>query len=311
MINQLKILTIDDDPDILDVLELTLSDQFIVFQASNGQEGLKIARLHAPDLVITDFKMPIMDGQEFCKALKKDVFLQHTPIIMLTGKGEVKDKVSGLEAGADDYVVKPFEPNELLARINMILRRTKRSLDANPLTRLPGNNSIMDELQYRIQSKKPFSVGYADLDKFKAYNDIYGFEKGDEVIRKTAHILINATQKKGTADTFVGHIGGDDFVYVCEENLADDIAQMIVKDFDAVAPSFYNEEDRKRGYILAKNRQNEEVKTGLLSISIGIVSNLTQPIKHVAQIAEIGAELKRYAKGIEGSSFVRDKRKGI
>jgi diguanylate cyclase (GGDEF)-like protein len=311
MISRLKILIIDDDPDILDVLELTLSDQFIVFQAANGQEGLKLARLHSPDLIITDYKMPVMDGQEFCKAIKKDVFLQHTPIIILTGKGEVKDKVSGLEAGADDYVVKPFEPNELLARISMILRRTKRSLDANPLTRLPGNNSIMDELQYRIESKKPFAVGYADLDKFKAYNDIYGFEKGDEVIKKTSRILISATQKKGSADTFVGHIGGDDFVYVCDENLADDIARVIVKEFDTVSPSFYNEEDRKRGYIMAKNRQNEEVKTGLLSISIGIVSNLSQPIKHVAQVAEIGAELKRYAKGIEGSSFIRDKRKGI
>ena len=309
MINHLKILIIDDDPDILDVLELTLSDQYIIFQAPNGKEGLRLARLHAPDLVITDYKMPVMDGQEFCKALKKDVFLQHTPIIMLTGKSEVKDKVSGLESGADDYVVKPFEPNELLARISMILRRTKRSLDANPLTRLPGNNSIMDELQYRIQSNKPFAVGYADLDKFKAYNDIYGFEKGDEVIKKTARILIAATQKKGTADTFVGHIGGDDFVYVCEENLAEDIANEIIKEFDEAIPSLYSEEDQKRGYILAKNRQNEEVKAGLLSISIGIVSNVSQPIRHIAQIAEIGAELKRYAKGIEGSSFVRDKRK--
>ncbi|HQL40981.1 MAG TPA: response regulator [Candidatus Omnitrophota bacterium] len=307
---QLKILTIDDDPDILDVLELTLSDHFVVFQGSNGEEGLKLARAHAPDLIITDYKMPVMDGREFCKALKKDVFLQHTPVIMLTGKGEVKDKVSGLEAGADDYLVKPFEPNELLARINMILRRTKRSLDANPLTRLLGNNSIMDELQYRIQSGKPFAVGYADLDKFKAYNDIYGFEKGDEVIKKTAHILIQAVQKKGTPDTFVGHIGGDDFVYVCDDAIADDIAQEIVDQFNAIVVSLYTEEDRRRGYIIARNRQNEEAKFGFLSISIGIVSNLNQPIRHVAQVAEIGAELKRYAKGIEGSSFVRDKRKG-
>ena len=116
-------------------------------------------------------------------------------------------------------------------------------------------------------------------------------------------------KKKGTADTFVGHIGGDDFVYVCEENLAEDIANEIIKEFDEAIPSLYSEEDQKRGYILAKNRQNEEVKAGLLSISIGIVSNVSQPIRHIAQIAEIGAELKRYAKGIEGSSFVRDKRK--
>ena len=307
--NQLKILTIDDDPDILDVLELTLSEDYTVFQGSNGEEGLKLAKTYSPDLIITDYKMPVMDGRQFCRAIKKDILLQHTPIIMLTGKGEIRDKVGGLEAGADDYLVKPFEPNELLARIRMILRRTKRSLDANPLTRLPGNTSIMDELQYRIQSQNPFAVGYADLDKFKAYNDIYGFEKGDEIIKETARILINATQEKGDNETFVGHIGGDDFVFICGDAVADDISQEIIKQFDVSAPLFYNEKDREKGYIVAKNRQGEQVKIGLLAISIGIVSSRKQKIKHVAQVAEIGAELKKYAKSIEGSSFVRNQRK--
>lgn len=304
-----RILTVDDDPDILDVLDLTLSEEFIVFQASNGQDGLALAKKNSPDLIITDYKMPVMDGRQLCRAIKKDILLQHTPIIMLTGKGEVKDKVDGLEAGADDYLVKPFEPNELLARIRMILKRTKRSLDANPLTHLPGNNSIMDELQYRIQSEKPFAIGYADLDKFKAYNDIYGFEKGDEIIKETAKIIIESAQKKGNDQTFVGHIGGDDFVYVCEDEMADGIAQEIIARFDEYAPLFYNEKDRKKGYIVSKNRQGEEVRVGLLSVSIGIVSSRKQKLTHIAQIAEIGADLKRYAKSIEGSSFVRDQRK--
>ncbi len=304
-----RILTVDDDPDILDVLDLTLSEEFIVFQAANGQDGLALAKKNAPDLIITDYKMPVMDGRQLCRAIKKDILLQHTPIIMLTGKGEVKDKVDGLEAGADDYLVKPFEPNELLARIRMILKRTKRSLDANPLTHLPGNNSIMDELQYRIQSERPFAIGYADLDKFKAYNDIYGFEKGDEIIKETAKIIIDSAQKKGNEQTFVGHIGGDDFVYVCEDEIADGIAQEIIDRFDQHAPLFYNEKDRKKGYIVSKNRQGEEVKVGLLSVSIGIVSSRKQKLTHIAQIAEIGADLKRYAKSIEGSSFVRDQRK--
>ncbi len=306
--NQLKILTLDDDPDILDVLELTLSEDYIVFQGKNGEEGLRLAKAHSPDLIITDYKMPVMDGRQFCRFIKKDILLQHTPIIMLTGKGEVRDKVGGLEAGADDYLVKPFEPNELLARIRMILRRTKRSLDANPLTRLPGNSSIMDELQYRIQAQNPFAVGYADLDKFKAYNDTYGFERGDEILKETAHILIEATQEKGNSETFVGHIGGDDFVFICDDNLADGISQEVIRKFDLKAPQFYSEKDRIRGYILAKNRQGEQIKVGLLAISIGIVSSRKQEISHIAQVAEIGAELKKYAKSIDGSSFVRDQR---
>jgi len=304
-----KILTVDDDPDILDVLSLTLSELYEVIQAENGQAGLQMAQTSSPSLIITDYAMPIMDGRQFCQALKKDILLRHIPVIMLTGKGEVQDKVGGIDAGADDYIVKPFEPNELLARIKMILRRTERSLDANPLTYLPGNVSIMDELQIRVSSKKPFAVGYVDLDKFKAYNDKYGFERGDEVIRETAKSIIKAVNAMGDKNTFIGHIGGDDFVFVSEDNQADGICQKIIEEFDKTAPSFYSDEDREAGFILTKDRQGNEIKAGFLSISIGIVSSATQQINHIAQVGEIGAELKKYAKGIEGSVYVRDKRK--
>jgi diguanylate cyclase (GGDEF)-like protein len=304
-----RILTIDDDPDILDVLHLTLAEFYDVIQAPNGKEGLKLVQASNPNLVICDYMMPIMNGKDFCKTMKKDILLQHIPIIMLTGKGEVKDMVGGIEAGADDYLVKPFDPEALLARIRMILRRTVRSLDANPLTYLPGNTSIMEELQARIDSKKVFAVGYADLDKFKVYNDKYGFEKGDDVIRETARLLIQVVRKKTGDNGFVGHIGGDDFVFVADDAIMDETCQEVIQEFDKAAPQFYNEEDRKAGYIVGKDRLGNEIKTGLLSISIGIVSNINAPITHVAQISEIGAELKKYAKSFSHSNYVRDKRK--
>ncbi len=304
-----KILTVDDDPDILDVLALTLSESYEVFQAANGKEGLLITLQKNPDLIICDYMMPVMNGPEFVKALKKDILLRHLPIIMLTGKGEVKDMVYGIEAGADDYLIKPFEPDELLARIKMILRRTVRSLDANPLTHLPGNTSIMEELQHRIDKGQPFAVGYADLDKFKIYNDQYGFEKGDEIIRTTARILIKHVQKKGGYEAFLGHIGGDDFVFIAEASLMDSICQGIIEEFDRTAPEFYNEEDRKRGCIIGKDRQGNEIKVGLLSVSIGVVSSTTHHITHVAQISEIGAELKKFAKSMDKSNYVRNQRR--
>jgi diguanylate cyclase (GGDEF)-like protein len=304
-----KILTVDDDPDILDVLELTLSEHYDVIQANNGKAGLKMVQQTIPDLILCDYMMPVMSGREFCKALKKDILLQHIPVIMLTGKGEVKDRISGIEAGVDDYMVKPFAPDELLARIKMILRRTSRSLDASPLTHLPGNTSIMEELQACIDSQNEFAVGYADLDKFKAYNDKYGFEKGDEVIRETARILIQNVREATDHNTFVGHIGGDDFVFITENKIIDDICKNIIKEFDNKVPSFYSPQDNKAGYISGKDRQGHEQKFGLLGISIGIVSNTVQEINHVAQIAEIGAELKKFAKSSEGSTFVRNKRK--
>ncbi|MDD5292281.1 MAG: response regulator [Candidatus Omnitrophica bacterium] len=306
-----KILIIDDDPDIRDVLNITLSQEdYEVIEASDGLEGLKFAQTKNPDLVIVDFKMPKMDGRQVCQQLKKDTLLSHMPIIMLTGKGDVADKVGGLNAGADDYIVKPFEPQELIARIRMIIRRSRRDLEANPLTRLPGNVSILNELQKKIDQNSTYAVCYLDLDKFKAYNDKYGFEHGDEVIKECARILIRTTSELGNPDDFIGHIGGDDFVVITSVDKADAICEKIIADFDKISPSFYTEEDKKAGFILGKDRQGIERKIPLLSVSIGLVSNEKRKISHVAEIGEIGAELKRQAKSVEKSNYVKDQRQG-
>lgn len=301
-----KILVIDDDPDIRDVLNLTLTeDGYEVHEAENGEEGLVLVKEKGPDLVIIDYNMPKMNGPTFCSIVRKDILISHLPIIMLTGKGELTDKVSGINAGADDYMVKPFEPPELLARIRMILRKTQRDLDANPLTRLPGNVSIANELQTRIDKKAPFAVAYVDLDKFKAYNDRYGFRHGDEVIRETARLLIRAVQECGSGSDFIGHIGGDDFVVTTAPEKVDGICENVIASFEKIAPSFYNDEDRAAGYIMGKDRKGIETKFGLLSVSIGVVTNEKRELTHPAQIGEIGAELKEAAKRIERSSYVK------
>jgi diguanylate cyclase (GGDEF)-like protein len=305
----IKILVVDDDPDIRDVLRLTLEgENYEVTEAANGEEALKAIASKTPDLVLVDYQMPIMNGLEVCHTVKKDILLRHLPVIMVTGKGEVNDKVDGLDAGADDYVVKPFEPKELLARIRMVLRRTEIDLEANPLTRLPGNISILGELSRRLESGKPFAVCYLDLDKFKAYNDTYGFEHGDDVIRETARILIRVTQDKGNPDDFVGHIGGDDYVIVTTTQRVDDLCQTAIERFEQIAPLFYNETDRKNGFIFAHDRKGTEVRVPLLSISIGVVSNEYRKIDHVVQIGEIGAELKAFAKRLGKSNYIKDQR---
>lgn len=307
-----KIIIVDDDPDIRDVLSLTLTEEgYEVLEAGDGEEGLELIKKKAPNLVIVDYNMPRMNGPTLVGIVKKDILLSHMPIIMLTGKSDVADKISGIDAGADDYVVKPFEPQELLARIKMILRRTERDLDANPLTRLPGNVSILNELQTRIDKKIPLAVAYCDLDKFKVYNDKYGFQHGDEVIRETARLLIRSTQEFGNPDDFIGHIGGDDFVVVSTPGKAEEICAKITSEFEKISPDFYNETDRAAGFIVGKDRKGVEQKFGLLSVSIGIVSNEKRELTHVAQIGEIGAELKEAAKRIERSSFIKDKRTDV
>ena len=305
-----KILIVDDDPDILDVLKIMLeAEGYEVIEAHDGKEALEIIKRTNPDLLITDLKMPKMCGDELCSNLKDDILIQHMPIIMLTGKGEVTDKVHGINAGADDYMVKPFEPQELVARVKMVLRRTVRDLDANPLTRLPGNVSILNEIQGRIDKNELFSVCYTDLDKFKAFNDKYGFKNGDEVIKNTARILIESVQEKGTPGDFIGHIGGDDFVVMTSPDKAEGLCKNIIAKFDKMVPELYTEEDRKKGYIVAKDRQGRKKKIAFISISIAVVSNEKKKIKHVAEVGELGAELKEYAKNLKGSTYVTERRK--
>ena len=304
-----RILVVDDEPDIRDVLRLTLeAEGYEVHEAADGEEGVRQVQKVGPHLVLLDYKMPKMLGPEVCKAIRKDVLLQSLPIIMLTSKGESSDKVEGINAGADDYVTKPFDPPELLARVRMILRRTAKSLDANPLTKLPGNVSIIEEIQARLDSGKPAAVCYIDLDNFKAFNDKYGFERGDEGLKMTARILLIAMREIGTREDFLGHIGGDDFVMITSPEAVGKLCEKIVTELARTAASLYDEEDLRKGYIASKDRDGKPRNFPLLTISIGVVTNTQKPIKHVAEVSELGAELKHWAKSHGGNRWVLDRR---
>ena len=306
--NKLKVLAVDDDPDILDLLEISLEDEFEVIKAATGQAALSSVAKEKPDVIILDYMLPDTTGVEICRQLRSNPLYLHLPILMLTGKGEVEDKVMGLGAGADDYMVKPFSPPELIARIHMLIRRSTISLDANPLTRLPGNVSITNELTKRINNREKFAVLYIDLDSFKALNDFYGFERGDEVIRETSHIIINSVQKNGTVNDFIGHIGGDDFVVITNIDKAEEIAKEIVSNFDKIAPQFYDEKDRLKGYIETEDRSGFQRQFPFVTISIGIITNLYKDFNHIAEISSIGVELKEAAKRIPRSNYVIDRR---
>ncbi len=304
-----RILIADDDPDLRDILHAVLEPEgFTVAEADNGETALQAIRKQPPDLVILDYTMPGLTGPQVCEQLKQDILLRHLPIIMLTGKSEVQDKIYGINSGADDYVIKPFEPQELLARVRMVLRRTRLDLDANPLTKLPGNISIQVELERRLAEHRPLAVCYIDLDRFKAFNDHCGFKRGDEVIQRTAGILLQAAKTEGDSATFVGHIGGDDFIIVTSAERAEALCEAIIRDFDTMVPSLYEAEDRARGYLLHTDRKGQPVKIPLLSVSIALVTSERQELTHPGQIAKIGAELKAYAKQFDRSICVKERR---
>lgn len=303
------ILVADDDPDVRDILRSILEPAgFLVEEAADGDLALQAVHAHPPDLMILDYMMPGRTGPQVCEQIRTDMLLRHVPIIMLTGKSETQDKVHGINAGADDYLIKPFEPRELLARVQAMLRRTAQQLEANPLTKLPGNLSIQRELEGRIASGALFAVCYADLNQFKGFNDHYGFKRGDDVIQRTAKLLLEVSKTDGGPQDFVGHIGGDDFLLITTVDRTETLCQAIIREFDAIAPTFHDEEDRARGYFVHRNRKGQEVNVPFLSIAIAVVTNEGQALTHPGQVAKISAELKAHAKQFDRSMYVKERR---
>lgn len=305
-----RILVADDEPDLLIVLKDTLElEGFEVLAAGDGLQALELIRKNPPDIAILDLNMPRLDGFGVCRELRHDPLLSYLPLIILSATTGPASKVEGLDAGADDFITKPVNTAELLARVRMILRRSRQGLDANPLTHLPGNVSIETRVEETLAAGAPLAVLYIDLNQFKAYNDAYGYDAGDHVIKATANLLIHATRLAPGESDFVGHIGGDDFIVLADPARMEELAQGILRDFDALAPTFYNEKDRKRGKIKSKDRQGQPREFPLLSISIGITHNKVRKLSSYAQISHLGAELKKHAKGKPGSAYVIDRRK--
>jgi diguanylate cyclase (GGDEF)-like protein len=290
-----------------DILSL---EEFDVVTAADGEEGLRRVYEEAPDLVLLDCSMPVLDGYEVLERMRADPLLVNKPVIMLTVLSSEYNELRGLKLGVDDYITKPFKPSLLLARVKAILERKTQSLSANPLTSLAGNAVIKAETEKRIASGIPFAMVYADLNSFKAFNDKYGFQRGDEIIKNTASILISATKEYGQPGDFVGHIGGDDFIILTTPERYTAVAANIIKLFDESIPGYYDQDDRKQGFIVSLDRNNNLQRFPIMTISLAVISTSITKIAHYGQLSAIAAELKKVAKRSDRSTFVVDKRRG-
>ena len=305
-----SILVVDDDRNLRKIIQTNLElAGYKVTPAENGAQALELLAQVRPDLVVLDVMMPGMDGYEVARQIRADAISGRVPIIMLTAKSEVDDKLVGFEAGADDYMTKPFGPQELLARVKAKIKRFELDTSLSPLTRLPGNLAIESELRRRVTEGAPFAVLYLDLDNFKAFNDFYGFTQGDEAIRLVAATAVDVVRRRGTDRDFVGHIGGDDFVIATVPQRAEEIAREIIAEFDPAVRSLYSQQDLRQGYIETRDRRGALNRFPIMSLSIAIVSNERRAIDDYAEIGHAAAELKRYAKSIGGSVYVKDKRR--
>jgi diguanylate cyclase (GGDEF)-like protein len=303
------LLVVDDDPDIARFIEVNLRTHgFEVHLASDGVEALERAQEIRPDLVLVDVMMPRMDGFQVVDHLRSDPRTANTSIIMLTAKALTADKVLGITAGADDYIIKPFDPVELVARVKGTLRRAREMRAISPLTGLPGNARIHDELLSRITSDAQFAMLYSDLDNFKAYNDHYGFLRGDDALRQIARAIQDTSLQLGGSSVFVGHLGGDDFVLIAPVPLAEELCKHLIAACENVISGLYEDEDRQRGYVELENRQGKLERFPLLSVSIGVATTAKRRYSHPGEVVSVATELKEFAKRTEGSTYVFDRR---
>jgi diguanylate cyclase (GGDEF)-like protein len=303
------ILVVDDDPDIARFVEVNLrSAGYDVAVAGDGQEALDKAGELRPDLVLLDVMMPRIDGFEVAQRLRKNPTTANTSIIMLTAKALSADKVTGLQSGADDYIIKPFDPIELLARVKGTLRRAKEMRNLSPLTGLPGNIRIQEEIERQVREDQDFAVLYADLDNFKAYNDQKGFVRGDRLIQATARIIQDAVIEGAGTEGFIGHVGGDDFVAVVGPDVAEDVAKAICERFDEARVDFYEPEDLERGFVRVEDRKGVLQDVPLVAISVGIAMTSKRKFAHYGEAVAVATEMKSFAKREPGSSFAVDRR---
>lgn len=306
---KISILLVDDDRDFLDSFASILEiEGYNVIKTTNGKEALTEIHQHFPHMIILDLMIAGMNGYELCRTIQEDIMTKHLPIIMISGKADIQNEIASLQAGIDDYYVKPFNPEKLLAKIKVIIDHTYRGLDANPLSRLPGNNATIDAIQQKIHAQNPFAFCYLDLDNFKAFNDHYGFERGDHAIIFTAKIIIDSVRQFGEKEDFVGHIGGDDFIIITSPKQVEPICQHILTSFDQIIPTLYNKEDIERNYIIGKNRHGEKEEYPVMTISIGVVTNQFRQFEHLGEISQIAAEVKEQAKRFLGSTYYIDRR---
>jgi PleD family two-component response regulator len=272
----------------------------------------RYARQERPDALVGDLATGGSTPVAVCRRFKANLRLRYLPILVLTRGEDVSRRVTIVDSGADEVLPVSVDDAELGAHLHRAIERAHASLDANPLTGLPGNTAIKAELTERLGREAPFAALFIDLDNFKAFNDRYGFERGDRVLGLLGNILLEILGHApgGHPPDFAGHIGGDDFVLFTTPDRAEPYARRICTLLDRRVPQFYDAADRRTGGIVSTDRQGREQRFPFVSVSVAIVTNEERGFSHPGEVAQVGAEIKHHLKQLPGSRFLRDRRGG-
>ena len=300
----------DDDSSILVFNELFKEDIEYKF-ISVKSDMIDVALKNIPSMIIINEDAIDMDIIDLCKKIRNDDDNTITPVIVVSSNDDSEHRINILRESIEYYIKKPVNEKYLYYTVKNVLRLLAINRRISPLTGLPGNVQIHAELKKRLANKEPFSVLYVDLDNFKAYNDVYGFLKGDEIIKFTADTIIRCIHSNITDNAFIGHIGGDDFIAIVPILHCEKLCESIIANFDVEVTKFFTEDDNEKGYIEVANRKGIIEQFPLTSISIGVVEADKDRFSNMLEIGEIGAQVKHAAKSVMGSSYAIDKRKNI
>jgi PleD family two-component response regulator len=288
-----RILVVEDDFDISNMLRIYFQSQgYEVAVAPRGGDALEMCRQQLPNIVVLDIMLPDIDGYEVCRQLRSNLRTSHIPIIFLTQKDERSDKIQGLELGADDYITKPFDVEELRLRVkNAIARATYESL-TNPTTGLPSARLIEDQLR-RLLRRDNWGILYIGIDRLEPFKDVYGFVAADEVLRYTAMVLSETADRIGTPEDFIGHIGGDDFLVITRKELIRPMVQDLTRRFSEGIVTHYDFKTRQQGYLLIRDDQGSEQRVGLMELVVGAITSDDGPFTDIREITEAAAAARR------------------
>lgn len=308
-----KILIISSDKNLKDVLNFCFDGWgYEVFLWDSPVEDLTPIKKISPNVIVADVHSAHKPQLEICRLLKDDFATSFIPIITLINKRQLRSHLLNLKQGVDDYLIKPPDPLDLRVRVEMAIKRAQYSFYSSPLTGLPGARMVEEVVVEKIQKNIPFSFAYVDIDNFKSFNDVYGYLKGDRVIMQTAYILYKIIKEFGGKEDFIGHIGGDDFVFVSTPEKGEEICQKFISMFDGIIPFHYSRQDRKQNFVVARDRTHKLKKISLMGVSIAVISRRdSSEFKNMVEINERIVEIKQYLKSIPESKYMGDRRSGI
>jgi GGDEF domain-containing protein len=280
---------------------------FAVKTVTDGDELMSLALRGRPRVALFDARTSTKQSLEWCARLKRDSYTGVVPVAVLIG-GSYENLNAAFDAGADEVIATDAPEDESHRRLQSLLARSDRDLGVHPSTRLPGAGAIEAELTRRLKTSQKFAVCYADLDHFKEYNDRYSYYEGDRVIRILAKLLHDVVKGTCGEQGFVGHIGGDDFIFIIPYEAIDDICGEVTSTFDLLVPYQYSEHDRRAGYFFGKDRRGVLDRVPLMTLSVGVVTNAQRGFTEASQISRLATEMKSYAKTLTGSVYSIDRR---